>query len=939
VKDQDPLLLTPPCTGFQLSSKGTVVNPYLIVLWHCRKNFPFNAVITGKNHTPLISGEVSNWQSFSVSLRKKSMADLSQIEIENKEWIESLQWVLDHESEERVAELLDILQEKASEQGISSATKTTSSGLSNSLKYDPDFEYPGDSEIEQKIYAAIRWNAMAMVVNANGRISGIGGHISTYSSTSHLYEVGLHHFFRGYEDKKPDLVYFQGHASPGLYARSFLEHRLSKKQLEGFRQEYSTGKGLPSYPHPQSMPDYWRYPTVSMGLGPIQAIYQARFIKYLENRELSEKSDQRVWAFVGDGEMDEPESKGALPIAAAEKLDNLIFVVNCNLQRLDGPVRGNSQVITEFEDLFRGAGWHVIKLIWGHKWGELLSKDTEGRLQQRLDEMPDGERQALSQLDGQGLKEQLFDGLEDLIEGWSDDDLESLNRGGHDPQEIYRAYAEAQKKDGPVVILAQTVKGYQQGKAGEASNVTHKQKTFELEQLKAFRDTLGLEIKDKELEGELPYIRFPKKSKEFKYLQECRKKLKGWLPNRENLAKPIDAAPEKIFKKYEKGSGKKDVNTTGVLVEILSKLLADKEYKQRVVPIVPDESRTFGMDALFGKFGIYAPSGQQYEPVDKGSLLYYNQKKDGVIIEEGITEAGSISSFIAAGTNHIARQGYMIPFYIFYSMFGFQRIGDLIWAAADAGARGFLVGGISGRTSLSGEGLQHADGNSHLYALAYPTIRAYDPAFAYELSTIIKNGMHRMFGDEKEELYYLTISNQGYPMPERSDKVSDDEILSGLYLYRQSKKRKNKSKLVNLMGSGAIMSEVLAAAEILENELELPTNIWSATSYKALYDEALVAESSDKTSTVEKRLKQHGNCFVAASDYVSALPNSIASWVPGIFKVLGTDGFGVSDTTPKLRELFEVNAESIVKMALKALYESDAITKNELKKLQSWKKK
>ncbi len=856
--------------------------------------------------------------------------------IENEEWVDSLKWVIENESAERTRELLNLLSKTAGDHGIHPDTTKVTSEYINTIPPSEESDYPGDLEIEKRIYSAIRWNAMAIVAKANKQFEGIGGHISTYSSTSMLYEVGFQHFFRGYGQGKPDLVYFQGHAAPGLYARSFVEHRFGEKELESFRRELSGAKGLPSYPHPKALSDYWRFPTVSMGLGPIQAIYQARYLKYLMNRSLREKTGQQVWTFIGDGEMDEPESTGALSVAAREKLNNLIFVVNCNLQRLDGPVRGNGKMINELEGVFKGAGWKVIKVLWGQMWDQLFEKDTGDILKKLFNEMPDGELQRLAQFDGKGWREEFFsnnDQLQSLVEDFSDEELDELNRGGHDPVKIYNAYKFAKEyQGGPVVILAQTVKGYDQNDAGEASNVTHKTKKFNQEQLEVYRDTMDLPLSDKDLEKEIPFYRFDKKSAEFQYLDERRKELDGWLPERKKLAEKMKMPDAKIFKSYLAGSKDREVTTTIALVQLLTNLIKDKNCGQYIIPIVPDESRTFGMDSMFSKFGIYSSKDQQYEPVDKGSLLFYNEKKDGVIIEEGITEAGSMCSFIAAGTHHFAGDFYTVPFYIFYSMFGFQRIGDLIWAAADAGARGFLVGGIAGRTTLSGEGLQHADGQSHLYALSVPNLRAYDPCFAYELAVVIQDGLKKMYHDDQDIFYYLTITNQAYKMPAMPKGV-EQGIIDGIYLFKKSRKRKNKKETVNLMGSGAIITEVMKAAEIMEDNYDIPVNIWSVTSYKALYDNARDIEwenqqkSKKKKNTIQDLLEGHGEVFIAATDYMKALPLTISQWIPGKFIALGTDGFGRSDTIPALRNYFGVSADHIVWHALAALSEENGLDK------------
>ncbi len=834
---------------------------------------------------------------------------------EDREWIASLSWTIEHEHPDRVRDLLRLLLKEARLHRIELPDTKLTGDYINSILSSEQREYPGNLEIEQSLYAAVRWNAMAMVVNANRRESGIGGHISTYSSLSRLLEVGFNHFFKGYDMDQPDLVYVQGHASPGLYARSFVEHRLEPNHLDHFRRELAKD-GLTSYPHPHAMPDYWRYPTVSMGLSMIQAVYKARFIKYLENRNLIPKKNQKVWVFAGDGEMDEPESRGALSLAVREKLDNLIVVINGNLQRLDGPVRGNRNILVELESLFRGVGWNVLKVLWGSGWDPLLEKDEDRKLIHRLNELRDGELQKFSS--GRSWDELFRDESGDRKPG----DQTELIPGGHDPVKIYNAYYRAFHTTGkPSVILAQTVKGYEQGEAGEASNVTHKQKVMDSGELDAFRERIGLD-RELDLSGDdVPYFRFEKDSAEYKYLVEQRQSLQGWLPNRRNLAKPLSMPSESVFQPYEEGSSGKETTTTSVMVRILRDLLKDEATAGRVIPIIPDESRTFGMDALFREFGIYASEGQKYAPVDEDSLLYYNESRKGILLEEGITEAGSMSSFIAAGTSHIDQPEYCIPFYFFYSMFGFQRIGDLIWAAGDAGARGFLVGGISGRTTLSGEGLQHADGQSHLFALAYPNVRAYDPAFAYEAALIVKEGIREMYVEEKDVCYYLTMTNAKYMMPPLPAEYAREGVLKGLYSFHISRKRKHRELLVNLMGSGALMEEVRLAADFLENEMQIPVNIWSVTSYKSLYDDAIASRQEDRPAYLENTLKDQGEIFVAVSDYVRALPLSVAPWIPGTYRVLGTDGFGISDTIPALRRHFRVDALHIVQEAIEVLVE------------------
>ncbi|MDN6309418.1 MAG: pyruvate dehydrogenase (acetyl-transferring), homodimeric type [Psychroflexus sp.] len=858
---------------------------------------------------------------------------------ENQEWLASLRWVIENEPEERVAELLNLLQMEAQKHGISS-TLPFNTPYVNTISTEDETAYPGDLEIEHQLSAYIRWNAMAMVVKANERASGIGGHISTYGSIADLWEVGFNHFFKTDKEGDADSVYFQGHASPGIYSRAFLEGRLDKKNLDNFRFEVQSDKGLSSYPHPHLMPDFWNFPTVSMGLGPIQAIYRARFNKYMYKRGITKSNDQRVWAFLGDGEMDETEARGAISVAARDKLDKLTFVVDCNLQRLDGPVRGNQKIIQELEALFKGAGWNVIKVLWGKDWDPLFEKDKADKMLKILNKLPDGQLQKYAHATGDFMRKDFFGrdkNLEKLVENYTDSELKNLKRGGHDPLKIYNAYkAAVEHKDQPTIILAQTIKGYGQGSAGEASNVSHKTKTLNKEERKHFRDFFDVPISDKDLE-DLPFIKPEKDSKEAKYLQKKRKDLGGFIPQRKDNSPTLKAPDDKIYESFLNGSGDDDAGTTMVMVQLLGQLLKDENVKDLIIPIIPDESRTFGMESLFRQAGIYAPEGQQYEPVDEDSLLYYNETEEGAIMEEGITEAGCTSEYIAAGTTYLTHGINTIPFYFFYAMFGFQRTADLIWAAADAKAKGFLIGGISGRTSLSGEGLQHADGQSHLYALAFPNLKAYDPAFAYEVATIVKHGIKDMFVDKNPVFYYLTVGNDTYQMPEML-KGAEEGILKGLYRFKKSNKKTNKK--VHLFGSGAIMNEVQKASEILEKEYDAGVDIWSVTSYKALYDDAidterqnrLKAEINRESCYVQKCLKGEKGTFVAASDYVKALPQSIASWFPEKLTCLGTDGFGRSDDREPLRDFFEVSHQHIVYAALYDLAGKGKIKVNTLKK-------
>lgn len=861
---------------------------------------------------------------------------------ENQEWLESIRWVIDHQSGERAVQLIELIRQEAFKRGATFAQALHTAYI-NTIPAASELPYPGDIEIEEKLIGLMRWNSMAMVSRANQNEEGIGGHISTYNSIADLFEVGFNHFFRGRDGAGgvPDMVYFQGHAAPGVYARAFLEGRLTETQLKNYRRELHPAGGLPSYPHPRFMDDFWNNPTVSMGLAPLMAVYRARFNKYLINRGLVEKNDQRVWVFVGDGEMDEPESTAALSIAAREKLDNLIFVVNCNLQRLDGPVRGNSKIVQELEGVFKGSGWNIIKLLWGNDWDPLFEKDDTGELVALLNELPDGQFQKFAFEDGAYIRKHLFgksERLKQLVSGYSDKELLRLRRGGHDLVKIFNAYHAAVSHTGqPTVILAQTIKGYGQGKSGEASNVTHQQKKLNTTDLKQFRDRFGIPLSDEQLEA-LPFIHPGKDSDEIRYLLKQREKNGGFLPVRKDSANPIREPDVTVFERFYKGSGEKKVATTMVMVQLMSRLLNDKEIGKLIIPIIPDESRTFGIDALFGRIGIYASDGQQYEPIDRDSIMFYKEDKTGVILEEGITEAGSMGSFIAAGTAYASHGINTIPFFFFYSMFGFQRIGDLIWAAADAKARGFMIGGVSGRTTLPGEGLQHNDGHSQLYALAVPCLQAYDPAFGYEVAVIVEDGIQRMYRDKEDIFYYLTVTNQTYPMPEMP-KASKEGILKGMYRFRKSATGRRKRK-AHLFGSGAIMTEVMQAAELLEEKYNVSVDIWSITSYKALYDDAIDTERKNRIkgqlnaekNYIQQSLQDEKGVFVAASDYVKNLPLSIDRWFPGRLSVLGTDGFGRSDSYDDMRKHFEVSFEQIAFAVLYELSLAGDMAATELKK-------
>ena len=806
----------------------------------------------------------------------------------------------------------------------------------NTISVENEVPYPGDREIERQIKSFIRWNAMAMVVKANRIHDGIGGHISTYASCATLYEVGFNHFFKGGEggDRPADFVYFQGHASPGNYARAYLERRIDAKLLHHFRQELAEGGGLSSYPHPYLMPNFWQFPSVSMGLAPIMSIYQARFNRYLKARGFLPREEPKVWCFVGDGETDEPESLGALTLASRESLDNLVWVVNCNLQRLDGPVRGNGKIIQELEGAFRGAGWNVIKVIWGSDWDPLLKADRQGLLVKRMEEAVDGDYQKYSVEPGSYTRKHFFGRYPELyalVNHLTDEQITKLLRGGHDPQKIYNAYkAAVEHKGRPTVILAKTVKGYGLGEAGEGRNITHQQKKLNEKELREFRDRFRIPIKDEEVVN-APFYRPDPDSPVTRYLLERRKALGGFLPERNMGAEKLDLPGRDAYAEFLKGSGGKlQASTTMAFVRVLSKLLRDEKIGRRIVPIIPDEARTFGLDALFRQIGIYAPNGQLYEPVDRESLLYYQETKDGQILEEGITEAGSMSSFIAAGTAY-ANHGFpMIPFFIYYSMFGFQRIGDLIWAAGDIKTKGFLLGATAGRTTLNGEGLQHEDGHSHLLASTIPNLVTYDPAFGYEIAAIIQDGMRRMYQEGEEVFYYLTLYNEPYEMPQMPAGV-EQGILKGLYRFQKgSGEKKHKA---HILGSGPILREALRAQEILARDYDVSADVWSATSYKQLRNDALRAKrwnmlhpaSSPKKSYLETVLENEEGVFVAVSDYMKIVAEQIASWVPGGLTVLGTDGFGRSDTRSNLRRFFEIDAEITVIATLYALFQKGQV--------------
>jgi pyruvate dehydrogenase E1 component len=849
-------------------------------------------------------------------------------DIETREWLYSLDYVLEHSGPERIKELLQELQIRAHKAGVEIPFSANTPYI-NTIPREKQAPFPGEREIERRIKSLIRWNAMAMVVKANNIEHGIGGHISTYASAATLYEIGFNHFFKGKgDDYDGDQIYFQGHASPGFYARAFLEGRITKQQMDNFRRELKPGGGLSSYPHPWLMPNFWEFPTVSMGLGPIMAIYQARFNRYLEDRGLKKASSRKVWAFLGDGETDEPETLGAISLAAREKLDNLIFVINCNLQRLDGPVRGNGKIIQELEANFRGTGWNVLKVIWGSDWDPVLAKDVDGKLVKRLGEIVDGQYQKYSVESGKYIREHLFGVDPELLkiaEDLSDEQLRKMKRGGHDPEKVYAAFKAAVENTGsPTVILAKTIKGYGLGESGEGKNITHQQKKLNEDELAEFRTRFGIPISDEEV-AKAPFYRPSEESQEIKYIKEKRKLLGGFVPERKTSIRPLKTPPEDIFEEFYKGTDGKDASTTMVFVRILAKLLRDKEIGKLIVPIVPDEARTFGMEALFRQVGIYSHVGQLYEPVDRETLLYYKEATNGQILEEGINEAGAMSSFIAAGTAYSTHGINMIPFFVYYSMFGFNRAADLIWAGGDMSCKGFLIGGTAGRTTLAGEGLQHQDGNSHLMAYPVPNLVAYDPAFAYEIAVIIRDGIRRMYEEQEKVFYYLTVMNENYSMPPMPEGAKEG-ILKGMYKFKASSKKTLKLK-AHLFGSGTILNEVIKAREILEEDFKVSADVWSITSYKELRKDGQDTErwnmlnptKEPKLSYIGEMLKNEEGVFVASSDYVKALPDSVAKWFPRPLVALGTDGFGRSESRADLRDFFEVDAKHIVVATLYAL--------------------
>jgi pyruvate dehydrogenase E1 component len=867
-------------------------------------------------------------------MRNIATRDTSELEaIEQREWIESLDYVIQQGDRGRVQRLLATLRHRARMSGVV-LPFTAITAYVNTIRSEDETPIPGSGEIERRIKSLVRWNAMAMVVRANRLSDGIGGHISTYASAATLYEIGFNHFFRGKgKDGDGDIIYFQGHASPGIYARAFLEGRIPVEKLHNFRRELAPGGGLSSYPHPWLMPDFWEFPTVSMGLGPLMAIYQARFNRYLEDRHLKKPSTQRVWAFIGDGETDEPEALGAISLASREKLDNLIFVINCNLQRLDGPVRGNGQIIQELEAIFRGAGWNVIKVLWGADWDPLLAKDHDGLLARRMGETVDGQYQKYAVESGAYLREHFFGTdprLLDMVKHLSDEQLKKLRLGGHDPVKMFNAYkAAVEHKGQPTVILARTIKGYGLGEAGEGKNITHQQKKMNEGDLRSFRTRFGIPISDDEI-AEAPFYRPPDDSPELQYLRERRKALGGFVPNRTVRIEPLNVPIAPIFEEFFQGTEGRKASTTMVFVRMLSKLLRDKEIGDLIVPIVPDEARTFGMESLFRQVGIYSHVGQKYEPVDMDTLLYYKEAQDGQILEEGITEAGSVSSFIAAGTAYATHGINAIPFFIFYSMFGFQRVADLIWAASDSRVRGFLLGATAGRSTLAGEGLQHQDGQSHVYSLSVPNCLSYDPAFAYELAVVIEDGIRRMYRDKESIFYYLTVMNEQYEMPPMPEGAREG-ILKGLYRFRRAENDKARLR-AQLLGSGAILNEVIAAQKLLER-YGVAADVWSVTSYQELYRDGHATDrwnmlhpgETPRVPYVTQCLKDAPGVIVAALDYLKVLPDSIDRWMPRHIRSLGTDGFGRSEDRAGLRSFFEVDRRFVTLATLAELAQDGQI--------------
>ncbi|GJE00040.1 pyruvate dehydrogenase (acetyl-transferring), homodimeric type [Methylobacterium isbiliense] len=851
--------------------------------------------------------------------------------VETREWLDSLDGVLDVEGPERAHFLIGQVIEEARKKGAPVPYSANTAYL-NTIPVDKQDPHPGDRAIEHRIRSAIRWNAIAIILRANKDSSELGGHIASFQSAATLYDTGFMHFWHGANDSHGgDLIYVQGHSSPGIYARAFLEGRLTEEQLLSFRQEVG-GKGLSSYPHPWLMPDFWQFPTVSMGLGPLMAIYQARYLRYLHHRGLANTDGRKVWAFMGDGEMDEPESLGAIALAAREKLDNLVFVINCNLQRLDGPVRGNGKIVQELEANFRGAGWNVIKVLWGSGWDQLLTRDTSGMLARLMTECVDGEYQDFKSKNGAYIREHFFGRYPEtaaLVADWSDDDIWRLTRGGHDPSKVYAAYSAAVKHKGqPTLILAKTVKGYGMGEAGEGQNITHQQKKMGEAVLKQFRDRFQIDLTDEQV-GEIPFIRFPEGSPEHRYLMARREALGGPLPARRQKAQALQVPPLEAFDAQLKETAGREISTTMAFVRVLNTLLRDKSIGNRIVPIVPDESRTFGMEGMFRQFGIFSQVGQLYRPEDANQLMYYREDEKGQMLQEGINEAGAMSSWIAAATSYSHSDAPTIPFYIYYSMFGFQRIGDLAWAAGDMRARGFLIGGTAGRTTLNGEGLQHEDGHSHLVSATIPNCISYDPTFSYEVAVIVQDGLRRMYAEQEDVFYYITVMNENYAHPGMPEGAREG-ILKGMYLFREGQ---GKGPRVQLLGSGTILREVIAGAELLKTDFGIVADIWSCPSFTELKREAMAVErwnmlhptEPQRTSYVETCLSGRSGPVIAATDYMRLFADQIRPYVPGRYKVLGTDGFGRSDYRVRLRDFFEVDRHWVAVAALKSLAEEGQV--------------
>lgn len=860
--------------------------------------------------------------------------------IETQEWLDALSSVLKNEGEERAHFLLENLVKYTRRRGVHLPFDATTAYL-NTIPVGKETKSPGNQELEHRIRSAIRWNAAAMVLRAGKKDLDLGGHIASFQSSATLYDVGFNHFWKAKDENGAgDLIFAQGHISPGIYSRAFIEGRLTAEQLDNFRQEVD-GNGLSSYPHPHLMPDFWQFPTVSMGLGPLMAIYQARFLKYLDSRGLSKTKGRKVWCFCGDGEMDEPESQGAISLAAREGLDNLIFVINCNLQRLDGPVRGNGKIIQELEGNFRGAGWNVIKVIWGSKWDALLARDTGNALKQRMEEVTDGDYQTYKSRDGAYVREHFFNTpeLKALVANMSDEEVWALNRGGHDPHKVYAAYHEAVHNNGgrPTVILAKTIKGYGMGTSGEGQNIAHQAKKMDINSLKGFRTRFNIPVSDEQIDsGDLPYFRFDEDSEEMRYLRERRNALGGYLPQRNPNKEPLPIPELSAFDAQLQASGDREFSTTMAFVRILSTLLKDKQIGKRIVPIVPDESRTFGMEGMFRQYGIWNPKGQKYTPQDKDQLMFYKESEDGQILQEGINEPGAMADWIAAGTSYANSRFAMIPFYIYYSMFGFQRVGDLAWAAGDIHARGFLVGGTAGRTTLNGEGLQHQDGHSHIQADLIPNCISYDPTYQYELAVIIQEGLRRMYVEHEDVFYYLTVMNENYKHPAMPQQENiERDILKGMYLLREGEK---SDKKVQLMGSGVILEEVIHGADLLKKDFGIDADIWSCPSFNQLYRDTMEVErynrlhplETPKVSFFTQQLQGHPGPVIVSTDYIRSFAERLRHALPeqnSEFVVLGTDGFGRSDSRANLRSFFEVDRYHVVVAALSSLAKQGKVEK------------